>query len=168
MNHHNHRKSRIENPESSIENPTLAHFRHFSSLFTLSHLYICREPSTNQLLFMQNKPNFRKAKMNVIIYHIKDYQIIIPLAGQKNKPNSNPNKPNLKRAKMNANIFIIKDYRKKDDFLVRINKPNLVRRRRIPKGQNELKIACQKIRPHPFRRWRRHRWWAIAITGQVG
>jgi len=28
------------------------------------------------------------------------------------------------------------------------NKPNLVRRRRIPKGQNELKIACQKIRPH--------------------
>ncbi len=31
MNHHNH-------PESSIENPTLAHFRHFSSLyFTLAH-----------------------------------------------------------------------------------------------------------------------------------
>ncbi len=27
MNHHNHRESRIENP-------TLAHFRHFSSLFT--------------------------------------------------------------------------------------------------------------------------------------
>jgi hypothetical protein len=39
---------------------------------------------------MQNKPNFRKAKMNVNIYYIKDYQIFIPLAGQKNKPNSNP------------------------------------------------------------------------------
>ncbi len=46
-----------ELPIMSIENPTLAHFRHFSSLFTLSPLYICREPSTNQLLFMQNKPN---------------------------------------------------------------------------------------------------------------
>jgi hypothetical protein len=28
--------------------------------------------------------------MNVNIYYIKDYQIFIPLAGQKNKPNSNP------------------------------------------------------------------------------
>jgi len=29
------------------------------------------------------------------------------------------------------------------------NKPNLVRLRRIPKGQNELNIACHKIWPHP-------------------
>jgi len=48
----------------SIENPTLAHFRHFSSLFT-------NLPSTsveNPLqinLFMQNKPNFQKSQMNV-------------------------------------------------------------------------------------------------------
>ncbi len=41
-----------------------------------------------------------------------------------NKPNSNPNKPNLQKAKMNINSFITKDYRKKDDFVVRINKPN--------------------------------------------
>jgi len=34
---------------------------------------------------------------------------------------------------MNVNSLITKDYRKKDDFKVRINKPNLVRRRRIPK-----------------------------------
>ena len=91
-------------------------------------------------------------------------------------------------AKMNVNSLITKDYRKYDDFSVRINKPNLVRRRRIPKmnanvyviedyeneppsgpkktnpnkacpersrmgqfpkGQNERKIACRKIRPHP-------------------
>ncbi len=44
-----------------------------------------------------------------------------------NKPNSNPNKPNFKRAKMNVNSFITKDYRKKDDFVVRINKPNFVK-----------------------------------------
>ncbi len=76
---------------------------------------------------MQNKPNFRKAKMNVNIYYTKDYQNFIPLAGQKNKPNSNPIKPNLKRAKMNVNLYVIEDYIKKDDFSVRINKPNFVK-----------------------------------------
>ena len=34
---------------------------------------------------------------------------------------------------MNINSITTKDYRKNDDFKVRINKPNLVRRRRIPK-----------------------------------
>jgi len=53
-----------------------------------------------------------------------NYQIFIPLAGQKNKPNSNPIKPNLQKAKMNVNLYFIEDYRKKDDFAVRINKPN--------------------------------------------
>jgi len=62
--------------------------------------------------------------MNVCIFSTKAYQKFIPLAGYKNKPNSNPNKPNLKRAKMNVKSFITKDYRKKDDFIVRINKPN--------------------------------------------
>jgi hypothetical protein len=38
--------------------------------------------------------------------------------------NSNPIKANLKRAKMNINLTLTKDYRKKDDFVVRINKPN--------------------------------------------
>jgi len=47
---------------------------------------------------MQNKPNFQKAKMNVNIYYTKDYKNFIPLAGQKNKPNSNPIKPNCRKA----------------------------------------------------------------------
>jgi hypothetical protein len=34
---------------------------------------------------------------------------------------------------MIVNLTFTKDYRKKDDFIVRINKPNLVRRRRIAK-----------------------------------
>ena len=42
----------------------------------------------------------------------------------KNKPNSNPIKPNLKKAKMNVSLTLTKDYGKKDDFVVRINKPN--------------------------------------------
>ncbi len=49
------------------------------------------------------------------------------------KPISNPIKPNLQKAKMNVNLTLTKDYRKKEDFVVRINKPNLVRRRRIAK-----------------------------------
>ena len=61
-------------------------------------------------LFMQNKPNFQDTQMNVSIYNIKDYQNFIPLAGQKNKPNSNPNKPNFKKAKMNVNLFTTKHY----------------------------------------------------------
>ena len=60
-------------------------------------------------------------------YDRKDYKNFIPLAGQKNKPNSNPIKPNLQKDKMNVNSFITKNYRKKDDFSVWINKPNFVK-----------------------------------------
>jgi len=73
---------------------------------------------------MQNKPNSPNVQIYLIIYETKDYQNFIPLAEQKNKPNSNPNKPNLKIAQMDINSFVTKDYRKKDDFIVRINKPN--------------------------------------------
>ena len=113
-----------------IENLTLAHFRHFrhfSSFFTPSPLYICRESSTNQLLFMQNKPNSLNVQIYINIYDTKDYKNFIPLAGQKNKPNSNPIKPNLPKCKIYSKCVFAKDYRKKDDFIVRINKPNFVK-----------------------------------------
>ncbi len=55
-----------------------------------------------------------------------------------NKPNSNPNKPNFKKAQMNVNLTLTKDYRKKDDFVVRINKPN------FRNGQNERKLIYYK------------------------
>jgi hypothetical protein len=56
----------------------------------------------------------------------------------KNKPNSNPIKPNFQKAKMNVNSIVTKDYRKKDDFEVRINKPN------SRNGQNERKLNFNK------------------------
>jgi len=62
--------------------------------------------------------------MNLNIYNKMTYEKFIPLAGQKNKPNSNPIKPNFQKAKMNVNSLTTKDYRKKDDFVVRKNKPN--------------------------------------------
>ena len=73
---------------------------------------------------MQNKPNFKYAQMNVSNFSQMAYKIFIPLAGYKNKPNSNPIKANSRKAQMNVNSLITKDYRKKDDFVVRINKPN--------------------------------------------
>ena len=74
--------------------------------------------------------------MNVCIFTTKAYENFIPLAGQKNKPNSNPNKPNFQKAQMNINSLITKDYRKKDDFAVRINKPN-------PSGLRCLLRSCR-------------------------
>jgi len=139
MNHHNHRESRIENPVSSIENLTLAHFRHFSSLFTnlpackaadiyvpIRH-YICRESSTNQPFLCKTNPILSAVgglQINLNPYITKDYENKCNWTLGQNKPNSNPNKPNFKKAKMNVNSFITKDYRKNDDIVVRINKPN--------------------------------------------
>ncbi len=39
---------------------------------------------------------------------------------------------------MNVNLTLTKDYRKKDDFVVRINKPN------FRNGQNERKLICYR------------------------
>ncbi len=74
MNYHNHREYRIENPESSIqnrissiENPTLAHIRHFSSLFTNLPAYkalhlsrVLYKSATFYAKQTQNKPNFKR------------------------------------------------------------------------------------------------------------
>ncbi len=60
-------------------------------------LYICREPPTNQLLFMQNKPNFRRSQMNLKFCKQMDYEYKSDWTIGQNKPNSNPIKPNFKR-----------------------------------------------------------------------
>ncbi len=95
--------------------------------------------------------------MNVNTYNTTNYENISDWTLGENKPNSNPIKPNLRNAKMNVNLTLTKGYRKKDDFSVRINKPNLVRRRRIPKMsanvyviedyENETAFRPQKTNP---------------------
>ncbi len=62
--------------------------------------------------------------MNVTSFYTVDYENDNTFRLPENKPNSNPIKPNFRRARMNINSLIRKDYRKKDDFVVRINKPN--------------------------------------------
>jgi len=71
--------------------------------------------------------------MNISIVKTMNYNNFIPLAGYKNKPNSNPIKPNLRKAQMSVNSILTKDYRKKDDYAVRKNKPNSKPICRMPK-----------------------------------
>ncbi len=62
--------------------------------------------------------------MNVKTYNTRAYENKRNWTIGQNKPNSNPTKANFKKAQMNVNLYFIEDYRKKDDFIVRINKPN--------------------------------------------
>ncbi len=65
-----------------------------------------------------------------------------PSGGEKTNPIQTQSNPvlsavewaNLRKAKMNVNLYVIEDYRKKDDFIVRINKPN------FQNAKNERKL----------------------------
>ncbi len=98
-----------------IENPVIH--------VPIRHLYNYRGFSTNQLFF-NKQSQFRESSNERKYLLYKGLSNFIPLAGQKNKPNSNPIKPNFQKAKMNVNLYVIEDYRKNDDFTVRKNKPN--------------------------------------------
>jgi len=78
-------------------------------------------------LFMQNKPNLLDTQMNVSNSNTMTYKKANLALSEVEWANSNPNKPNFKKAKMNVNLILTKDYRKKDNFTVRINKPNFVK-----------------------------------------
>ncbi|MHC4808293.1 MAG: hypothetical protein ACYTBX_18830, partial [Planctomycetota bacterium] len=58
----------------SIDNSTLAHFRHFSSLFT-NFPSTTVESSLQIDLFMQNKANFRNEQMNISSFITSIYEI---------------------------------------------------------------------------------------------
>jgi hypothetical protein len=47
----------------------------------------CREPSTKRSHFIQNKANFKKARMNICYYLQKDCENESAFSGQKNKAN---------------------------------------------------------------------------------
>ncbi len=48
---------------------------------------------------------------------------------------------------MNVNLYVIEDYENETAFRPKKTNPN---KANFFKGQNELKIACQKIWPHPY------------------
>ncbi len=96
----------------SIENPTLAHFRHFSSLFT-NDLRSTKDYVRNYILFLQNEPKFRKSQMNVTSLITADYEIETLSGRGKNEPKTNPNEPKFKKAKKNVTTIITKGYENK-------------------------------------------------------
>jgi len=87
------------------------------------------------------------------------YKYFIPPAEQKNKPNQTQFKPKTnpisKKPEMNVNIYYKREYSNKIAFWRNQNKPNSnlvlsgVEWANFRKAKNGLKIACQKIRPHP-------------------
>jgi hypothetical protein len=82
MNHlttYEHRVSRIRHWASCGENPTLAHFRHFSSLYT-NEYRVSRYES-----FLQNKPNFPAHQMNATSVKTMNYEQITMNSPNKNK-----------------------------------------------------------------------------------
>ena len=54
---------------------------------------------------------------------------------------------------MNVNVYVIEDYENETTFRPKKTNPKQTQfKPNFFKGQNELKIACQKIWPHPQKR----------------
>ncbi len=120
-------------PFTSIENPTLAHFRHSvprsfpTDCTILKGVRIITYFQTHS--FLTNKPNFGKAQKNINIYYIKDYQIISRWRGKKTNPIQTQSNPvlsafilsfvevvewaNLQKAKMNISYVKTTNYEQK-------------------------------------------------------
>ncbi len=94
-----------------------------------------------------NKPNLRKAKMNVNLTLTKDYR-------KKDDFSVRINKPNLVRRRRIANSVFIEDYENEPSSGPKKQTQNKPKTNPILSAvggfQNELKIACQKIRPNPW------------------
>ena len=69
------------------------------SYFLLSSLYICRESSTNPHSFIQNKPNFKNAQINVNKVLERDYENVRLAEVPKTNPKQTQSKP-IKANKM--------------------------------------------------------------------
>ncbi len=69
--------------------------------------------SDERSIFMQNKPNFLDAQMNVKSIHTVVYENKSNWTLGENKPNSNPIKPNLPEGKIDAKSVVTKDYGEK-------------------------------------------------------
>jgi len=72
-----------------IENQTLVHFRHFSSLLTNLPFTLVKK-SLQIRLFMQNKPNFLYTQMNVNNVLTVNYENKKLSGCGKNKPKTKP------------------------------------------------------------------------------
>ena len=95
----------------------------FSSCLSSAPLHLSRILDKSPL-FMQNKPNFQNAQMNVTSLITVDYENKSNWKLGKNKPNTNPIKPNFRKAKMFLNFYLTRDYENKSNWKLGENKPN--------------------------------------------
>ncbi len=81
-------------------------------------------PIDQKRAIMQNKPNFRKAKMNLNPYPTKYYENDNTFRLPENKPNQTQPNPNLPEGKIDAKCVLTKDYEEKCGYGPWKNKPN--------------------------------------------
>ena len=129
MNHS--QPSSIQYRESSIEYPVI--------YVPISHLYICREPSTNQLLFMQNKPNVKDAQINVNSYMKSKYEKMDTWLSGQNKPKQSQSVVFSKLVPAKAGIL-----RRLSSVLCFLMQPKLLnfhRKNSLTVGTNSVKLS---------------------------
>ncbi len=106
-----------------IENHTLVHFRHFSSLLT-NELRLRILTYEIIKLFLQNEPNFRKGQVSVTALLRRKYDKMDTWSIGKNEPKTNPNEPNSKKVKMNVSRVLTMDYENIPNWAICENEPN--------------------------------------------
>ncbi len=79
-------------------------------LFSVVCLLTSHESRATGDEYMQNKPNFKKARTNATYFMTKDYDNWTLGERVKNEPKTNPNEPKCKKAKMNASTVLTKNY----------------------------------------------------------
>ncbi len=97
----------------SIENPTLVHFRHFSSLLT--HEYPESSLSPNVVIGDPTVPVRHMSTVHGIFTTVEDSLQIDPFL---------TNKANFRKSQVNVTSLITKDYENKSNWTLGENKPN--------------------------------------------
>ncbi len=106
MNHHNHRESRIENP-------TLAHFRHFSSLFTYLLTFRGNYNIFPDTLFFNKQSQFRESPNEHKYLLYKGLSNFYPAGGAKKQTQFKPNQTQFPKSPNECKLNFNKGLQKK-------------------------------------------------------
>ncbi len=106
-----------------------------------SALYICREPSTNQL-FYAKQTQFPKSQMNVSIYSQMEYENKCDWTLGESKPNSNPIKPNFFKGQNERKLTYNKGLQKKRCFRSPKKQTQSQNRSPMPDVRGQISVFC--------------------------
>ena len=122
-------RAKSSRPRRQVKNARRRGFRHVENVFGRQRRHRALQPAAIERViwihsFMQNKPNFLDAQMNVTSLITVEYENIANSKLGENKPNTNPIKPNFRKAEMNVTSFITKEYENERLSRRGENKPN--------------------------------------------